>query len=78
MHTLNAKFELFDSTLVAGVAWSKGMRQGSKLPGRGEISGIARKYKNSGNEAKKSLKTKDITFSHAANCTCFAGKTTAI
>ena len=28
----------------------------------GEIRRIARKYKNSGNEAKESLKTKDITF----------------
>jgi hypothetical protein len=32
--------------------------------------------KNSGNEAKKCLKTNDITFSSAANITLFARKST--
>jgi hypothetical protein len=34
--------------------------------------------KNSGNEAKKWLKTKDITFLDAANYACFARKLTPI
>jgi hypothetical protein len=37
-----------------------------------------RKMKNSGNEAKKYLKTKHITFFDAANYACFAHQSTAI
>ena len=38
--------------------------------GKGELQ----KMKNSGNEAKEYLKTKDITFLNAANYACFARK----
>jgi len=44
---------------------------------RGE-SGELQKMKNSGNEAKEWLKTKDITFFDAANYACFACKLTPI
>jgi hypothetical protein len=67
MRALNAQVELFDTAHVPAADWSRGMQQGSKLPGWGS----ARKYKNSGNEAKKYLKTNDITFFDAANCTHF-------
>ncbi len=35
---------------------------------------IVREYENRGNEAKKYLKTKDITFLSAANSACFVRK----
>jgi hypothetical protein len=44
----------------------------------GGTRGTARKYKNSGNEAKEYLKTKDITFLKAASDARFAHKLTAI
>ena len=47
------------------------------LPGGG-IQKTARKYENRGNKAKEYLKTKDITFSKAANYARFAGPFTAI
>jgi hypothetical protein len=40
------------------------------VPARGE-STVVQEMQNSGNEAKKSLKTKDITFSNAANSALF-------
>ncbi len=43
-----------------------------------EIQGRPRKYKNSGNEAKNLLKTKDITFLKGANFVFFACKSTRI
>jgi hypothetical protein len=58
MRALNAEFELFGATRALAEVRGAGMQQGSKLPGWGSV----RKYKNSGNEAKKYLKTKDITF----------------
>ncbi len=63
MRALNAQFELFDTADVPVGDWNGGMQQGSKLPGWGS----ALKYKNSGNKAKKYLKTNDITFFEAAN-----------
>jgi hypothetical protein len=44
---------------------------------RGKLRAL-QKMKNSGNEAKKWLKTKDITFLICANCVRFACKTTQI
>jgi hypothetical protein len=41
-------------------------------------SRLLRKMKNSGNEAKEYLKTKDITFFNAANFVRFARQLTAI
>ncbi len=70
MRALDTQFELFDTLHVPTGDWNGGKQQGSKLPGWGS----ARKYKNSGNEAKKYLKTNDITFLNAANCARFAFK----
>ena len=70
MHALNAQFEPFDTSYVPVGTWNGGMRQGSKFPG----TESARKYKNSGNEAKKYLKTKDITFLDSANRSHFTRK----
>jgi len=50
---------------------SGGTRLGSGTDGSGNGLGSARKYKKSGNEAKKYLKTKDITFLDAANSAHF-------
>jgi hypothetical protein len=56
-------------------------------PGRADVPGktgrsrersASRKMKNSGNEAKKYLKTKDITFLNDANYARFARKLTTI
>ena len=51
----------------------RGATEREKGPARGE-SGKIEKMKNSGNEAKKWLKTKDITFFNGANHVCFACK----
>jgi hypothetical protein len=74
MRALNAHFKLFDNAHAPAGDWNGGTPQGSKLPGRGS----AQKYKNSGNEAKKYLKTNDITFFVAANCAHFTRKSAQI
>jgi hypothetical protein len=66
MHALNATFELFDTAHLQAAVWNGRMEQDSKLPGRGKPKGSQKEYKNSGNEAKEYLKTKDITFFDAA------------
>jgi hypothetical protein len=50
-----------------------GARKRANVPERGESREIE-KMKNSGNEAKEYLKTKDIAFLNAANYACFACK----
>ena len=70
MRELEPEFELFDIAHVSVAGWNRGMQRGSKLPGWGS----APKYENSGNEAKKYLKTKDITFLNGAIRACFACK----
>jgi hypothetical protein len=66
MRALNATFELFDTAYLQAAVWNGRMEQDSKLPGRGKPTGSQKEYKNSGNEAKEYLKTKDITFFDAA------------
>jgi hypothetical protein len=70
MRALNAQFELFGTAHVPTGCWNGDMQPGSKLSGRES----AREYKNSGNEAKKYLKTNDISFSDAANRAHFTRK----
>jgi hypothetical protein len=70
MHALNAQFEFFQTAHVLAGDRNGGMQQGSKVPGWGS----EQKYKNTGNEAKKLLKTRDITFLNAANYARFACK----
>jgi hypothetical protein len=64
--------------LVDILSWASpgnqpGARKGGNVPARGESRKIE-KMKNSGNEAKEYLKTKDITFLNAANYAHFACK----
>jgi hypothetical protein len=66
MRALNATFELFDTAVLQAAVWNGRMQQGLKFARTWETRRIARKYKNSGNEAKEYLKTKDIVFFDAA------------
>ncbi len=72
MRAINAQFEIFYMGRVPAGYSSGGTRLGSETDGSGSALGSARKYKKSGNEAKKYLKTKDITFLNAANSAHFA------
>jgi hypothetical protein len=77
MRAINAQFELFDAAHVpAGSGAGECGRGGSCLVGG--MTRREREYKNSGNEAKKYLKTKDITFSHGADYVRFARRLTPI
>ena len=59
MRTLDAQFELFNVAHVSG--WG-GDASGFGTARLVEIPRRGRKYKNSRNEAKECLKTKDLTF----------------
>jgi len=63
MHALNQESGPFYTSHVPAGGRQGGTRQEAALPGW-ERPG---KHKNSGNEAKESLKTKDIAFLNAAN-----------
>jgi hypothetical protein len=77
MRALRVKFELSGtSQVLAGASSGKGGR-GRNRP-VGGIQRTAREYENRGNEAKKCLKTKDITFLEVANFACFVRKSAAI
>jgi hypothetical protein len=67
MRALNTEFELFDATRVPAGVWDAGVRPDSRLPRWRRSGGAREKYKNSGNEAKKYLKTKDITILSGAD-----------
>jgi hypothetical protein len=62
-----------DTLSQASSAACQGARQGGTVPAMGECREL-QKMKNSGNEAKKYLKTKDITIFGAANYARFARK----
>ena len=74
MRALSAQFEDFGSAQVLAGGLERGNAPGFELARIAEPRRIARKYKNSGNEAKEYLKTKDITFFDAANCAHFTRK----
>jgi hypothetical protein len=67
MRTSNAQFERFDTAHDLFGGWSGGIASGRGIVRPAEIRRRAGNNKNSGNEAKKSLKTNDITFLDAAN-----------
>ncbi len=71
MRALNAQFEVLYIARVSAGYSGGGTCLGSETDGSGNAPGSARKYKKSGNEAKKYLKTKDITFLDAANSAHF-------
>jgi hypothetical protein len=78
MRALNTLFELFGAAHVPVGHSDPDVRRRSKLPEWGESRGIARENKNRGNEAREYLKTKDITFSNAANYARLGRNFTAI
>ena len=63
----NAQFESFHSAQVLSGSWSGEIASASGIARLAENRRGARNYKNSGNEAKNSLKTNEITFFSAAN-----------
>jgi hypothetical protein len=72
MRALNAKIELSDTARVLTWGGSEAEAPGFDLGRPAEIRRSERKHENSGNEAKKWLKTKDVTFLNAANYARFA------
>jgi hypothetical protein len=78
MREIDPKFELFEIADVRAGDQIVGDVAGTEIARLGEIRRIARKYKNSGNEAKEYLKTKDITFLNAANFVRFVCRLAAI
>jgi hypothetical protein len=74
MRPLNAQFELFDAAHVVAGDWERRNGAGFGFVRLAEIRRCGGKYKNSGNEAKKYLKTKDITLLIDANCAHFGRK----
>jgi len=66
-----------DSLSQAGAGARRGAGERGMVPAMGECREL-QKMKNSGNEAKKYLKTKHITFFNAASFVRFARQLTAI
>ena len=77
MRALRAEFEFSSTSQVLAEAWNGKEVGGRNRPVRG-IQRTAREYENRGNEAKKCLKTKDITFLKVADFACFVRELTAI
>ena len=77
MRAFRPEFEFFIASQFLPEASNGQDAHGQDRP-VGGIRRTAREYENRGNEAKKCLKTKDITFLHVANCACFVRKSTAI
>jgi hypothetical protein len=77
MRALKAEFELSNNLHVLARA-SVGECDRFEIARERVIQRTARKYENRGNEAKKCLKTKDITFFNAANSAHFARTLSAI
>ncbi len=67
MREIEPKFELFDIARVRAGDWIAGDVAGTEIARLGETRGTAREFKNTGNKAKKWLKTKHITFLKGAN-----------
>ena len=78
MHELDPRFELLDIVHVRAGDWIVGDATGIEIARLVEALGTAREFKNTGNKAKKWLKTEDITFSNAANCARFVRKSARI
>jgi len=62
MREIEPKFELFDNAHVGAGNWIVGEVAGTEITRLVETRGTSREHKNSGNKAKKWLKTKHITF----------------
>ena len=77
MRALRVEFEFSSTSQVLAEASNGKDGRGRNRP-VGGIQRTAREYENRGNEAKKCLKTKDITFLKVANFACFVRKLAAI
>ena len=77
VHALKAKFELSSNLHVLASA-SVGEGPRFEIAPEWGIQRTARKYKNRGNEAKKCLKTKDLTIFNGADSAHFARNLSAI
>ncbi len=71
MRPLDAQFELFGTAHVQAGDWERENAAGFDFVRLAEIRRRGGKYKNSGNEARKYLKTKYITLLIDANCAHF-------
>ena len=78
MHALNRTFERFQAAHLPAGARAEGNAARCEIARTGEIERDAREYKNRGNEAKKYLKTKNLTFSNAADSARFERQFAAI
>ncbi len=67
MGEIRPKFELFDIAPGRTGDWFVGDGASTGIAPLGETRGTAKEYKNSGNKARKWLKTKHITFLSGAN-----------
>ena len=77
MRALKAEFELCNNLhVLARASISDSGR--SEIARESQFQRTAGKYENRGNEAKKCLKTKEVTSFNAANFAPFACKSTAI
>ena len=74
MREIDPEFKFFDIAHVGAVNSIVGDVAGIGIALLGETRGTAREYKNSGNKAKKWLKTKHITPLSGANYARFARK----
>ena len=72
MREIEPIFEFFDIAQVRARDWTVRDVAGTGNARLRKIRGTEREYKNSGNEAKKLLKTKDITFLKGAIAASFA------
>jgi hypothetical protein len=77
MRALRVEFEFSSTSQVLVETSSRKDDRGRNLP-VGGIERTAREYENRGNEAKKCLKTKHITFLNVAHLACFVRELTAI
>ena len=74
MHEIEPKFELFGIAHAGAGNWILVDAAATEIARLGETRGTAREYKNSGNKAKKCLKTKHITSLSGADYACLARK----
>jgi len=78
MRAFEAEIELSDVPDVLRVTGSVTSAAGFEIGRKEGPWRSPRNYKNTGNKAKKWLKTKDITFSSAENDACFARQSAQI
>jgi hypothetical protein len=74
MYELDPRFDCCDIAHVGAGNWIVADVAGTEIAGLGETRGSAREFRNTGNKAKKWLKTKHITFLKCAIAAPFACK----